>query len=49
MGETVNRLLLLTDVAGFLLLFPLTRYPIKAFIKRRAQSWVNNHQVRIEM
>ncbi len=40
---------LLTDVAGLLLLFPLTRYPIKAFIKRRAQSWVNSHQVRIEM
>ena len=40
---------LLTDVAGLLLLFPLSRYPIKAFIKRKAQSWVANSQVRISM
>jgi UPF0716 protein FxsA len=40
---------LLTDVAGILLLFPLSRYPIKAFIKRKAQSWVANSQVHISM
>ena len=40
---------LLTDVAGLILLIPMTRYPIKAFIKRRAQSWLSGTHVRISM
>ena len=40
---------LLTDAAGLLLLFPVTRYPIKAFIKHKAQSWVANQHVHISM
>ena len=40
---------LLTDIAGLILLIPVTRYPIKAFIKRRAQSWLSSTHVRISM
>ena len=40
---------LLTDIAGLILLIPVTRYPIKAFIKRRVQSWLSSTHVRISM
>ena len=40
---------LLTDIAGLILLIPVTRYPIKAFIKHRVQSWLSSTHVRISM
>ena len=40
---------LLTDIAGLIMLIPMTRYPIKAFIKRRAQSWLSSTHVHISM
>ena len=38
---------LLTDAAGLLLLFPPTRYPIKAFIRRRAEGWASHRRIEI--
>lgn len=38
---------LLTDIAGLMLLIPLTRYPIKSFLKRRAQSLILKNNFRI--
>ena len=38
---------LLTDIAGLMLLIPLTRYPIKYFLKRRAQSVILKNNFRI--
>lgn len=40
---------LLTDLAGLILLFPPTRYPVKVFIRRRAARWISTHQVHISM
>ena len=40
---------LLTDIAGLLLLFPPTRYPIKRFIQRKARNWISNHQSRVSI
>ena len=40
---------LLTDIAGLILLIPVTRYPIKTFIRRRVQSWLSGTHVRISM
>ncbi len=40
---------LLTDIAGLILLFPPTRYPVKAFIKRRARNWMTTHRVQISL
>ena len=40
---------LLTDVAGLILLLPPTRYPVKAFIKRRARNWMATRRVEISL
>ena len=40
---------LLTDIAGLILLFPPTRYPVKAFIKRSARYWMTTHRVEISL
>jgi len=40
---------LLTDIAGLILLLPVLRYPIKAFIKRRVQSWLSRTHVLLSM
>ena len=40
---------LLTDIAGLLLLFPPTRYPVKRFIQRKAQNWISNHQLHVSI
>ena len=38
---------LLTDAAGLLLLFPLTRHPIKGFLRRRLEKWARVRQAQI--
>lgn len=40
---------LLTDIAGLILLIPVTRYPVKVFITHRAQSWVMTRQARLSL
>ena len=40
---------LLTDIAGLILLIPITRYPVKMFIRSRAQSWIKSRHVQISM
>ena len=38
---------LLTDAAGLLLLFPPTRYPIRAFARRRLEHWASARRIEI--
>ena len=40
---------LLTDLAGLILLFPLTRYPIKNFIRNRVRSRFSARQIHISI
>jgi len=37
----------LSDVAGLLLLFPPTRYPIKLFLRRLIRQWIVTRRLRI--
>lgn len=38
---------LLTDIAGLLLLFPPTRYPVKAFIRRKLAQMATSRRIEI--
>ena len=40
---------LLTDIAGFLLLIPVTRYPVKAFFRNRIRNRIKAGQIHISM
>ena len=40
---------LLTDIAGFILLFPVTRYPIKTFIRNRIRNRFSGRQIHVSM
>jgi UPF0716 protein FxsA len=40
---------LLTDIAGLILLFPVTRYPIKTFIRNRIRARFSARQIQISM
>lgn len=37
----------LSDILGLLLLFPLTRYPIKIFLRRLTRNWIVSRTLRI--
>lgn len=38
---------IITDISGFLLLIPLTRKPIKKFIKKHVKKWIDSHTISI--
>ena len=40
---------LLTDIAGLLLLFPLTRRPIKSLIRRRFKTRISRPQIHVSL
>ncbi len=40
---------LLSDIAGLVLLFPLTRYPFKLLLQRMARQWVVANSLRISV
>ena len=40
---------LLTDAAGLILLFPPTRYPVKAFLRRRIERAISRHRIRVSV
>ena len=39
----------LTDIAGLLVLFPVTRIYIKRFIRERFNQWIKNHDIHFGM
>lgn len=39
----------ITDVAGLLVLFPVTRFHIKRFMKKRFNKWIKNQDVHFTM
>ena len=40
---------LLSDIAGLLLLFPPTRYPVKRLLRRVVRQWIVTHRLRISV
>ena len=40
---------LLSDLTGLLLLFPPTRYPFKAFLRRTVRQWIMTRTLRISI